>query len=118
MDPQPDDISGVIGAYSAALRRLIARLEAQLDWNAAVALDIERGGSLSEVMALHHSATSSLTMTEQLTEFERARFDMRASVAKSLRSFGMSNPEIAELFGISRQLVHRILADDRELSNS
>jgi len=43
---------------------------------------------------------------------------MRASVARALRSLGLSNPEIADAFGVSRQLVHRILAGDREMSNS
>jgi len=106
-------VPGVIAAYSQALQRLIERLESQLTWNRVVAEQIERGGSLPEVMAAHHSATTTQTMTQQLTEFERARFDMRVGVARALRSVGLGNTEIAELFGVSRQLVHRILAGDR-----
>jgi transcriptional regulator with XRE-family HTH domain len=61
-------------------------------------------------MAAHESSQVSLSMTRQLAEFERARFDMRIGVARTLRAQGLSTPEIAEVFGVSRQLLHRILA--------
>jgi len=117
MNSDRDDVAGVIAEYSDALHPLIAGLEAQMIWNGAVADAIERGGSLRAVLTACDSGASALALSRALTEFERARFDMRVRVAGSLRALGMSNPEIAEVFGVSRQLVHRILADDRQLSD-
>ena len=118
MDSDLEYVPQAIAAYSEALQSLVDRLEAQLLWNRTVAEEFRRGGALPDILAAHDSATSALKMTQQLTEFERARFHMRASVARALRSLGLSNPEIADAFGVSRQLVHRILAGDREMSNS
>jgi hypothetical protein len=103
-----------MAAYTQALRRLIERLEAQVAWNGLLVDEVGRDVPLHDALGTHGSSQSSLIMTRQLAEFERARFDMRVGVARALRSQGLSNPEIAGVFGVSRQLVHRFLADDAE----
>ena len=112
MDVGAAHVSEVMAGYTRALRQLADRLEAQMAWNVELTGAMERGEALYSALTRLASADSSLDMTRHLADFDRARFDMRAGVARTLRSQGFSNPEIAEAFGISRQLVHRILAGD------
>jgi hypothetical protein len=102
--------SEVVTRYTDALRRLIERLGAQVAWNGTLIADLDRDAPLPDVLAKHDSAQSSLAMTNALAEFDRARFDMRVGVARALQELGMANAEIGGVFGVSRQLVHRILA--------
>jgi len=110
MDEGAGTVSEVISSYTDALQRLIERLEAQVVWNGILLADLDRDAPLPAALAEHASAAVSLTMTTALTEFDRARFDMRVGVARTLRDLGMATTEIAGVFGVSRQLVHRILA--------
>ncbi len=110
MDVRAGSVSEVVADYTDALRCLIERLEAQVVWNGNLLADLHRHAPLPDALAEHDSAQVSLTMTTALAEFDRARFDMRAGVARALRDLGMPNTEIAGVFGVSRQLVHRILA--------
>ena len=110
MDVSAGSVSEVVACYTDALQCLIERLEAQVAWNGTLIADLDRDAPLPDALAKHDSAQVSLAMTNALAEFDRARFDMRVSVAQALRDLGMANTEIAGVFGVSRQLVHRILA--------
>jgi hypothetical protein len=107
MDGGGVDASQVINRYSRALLRLMEQLEAQLTWNGNLIDELGRDALLPDALVANESAQSSVGMTRELAEFDRARFDMRVGVARALRSQGLSN--IAEAFGVSRQLVHRFL---------
>ena len=109
------EASQAIAGYSRALGRLIEQLEAQLIWNGNVVDELGREVVLSDALEANESARLSLSMTRELAEFDRARFEMRVSVARALRSQGLSNPEIAEVFGVSRQLVHRFLTGEEDV---
>ena len=110
MDVNAGGVSEVVACYTDALQRLIERLEAQVAWNGTLTADLNRHATLPDVLAKHDSAQVSLTMTNALAEFDRARFDMRVGLARALQDLGMANTDIAGVFGVSRQLVHRILA--------
>jgi hypothetical protein len=117
MDGSEVKASQAITRYSLALRRLNKQLEAQLAWNEHLIDQLGRDALLPDALVANESARLSVNMTRELAEFDRARFDMRVGVARALRSQGLSNPDIAEAFGVSRQLVHRFLAGD-ENSNA
>jgi hypothetical protein len=104
------DVSQVFLEYTEAVRRLVDRLNEQVEWNERLIAELERDRPLDGTLRAIDSAKCSLSMTNQLGDFERARFVMRMGVAQSLRAQGRTDLEIAELFGVSRQLVHRILA--------
>jgi hypothetical protein len=111
MDVAAAHVSEVVAGYTRALRQLADRLETQMAWNLTLIEAMDRDEALHPALSRLRSAESSLEMTRQLAAFDKARFDMRAGLARTLRSQGFSNPEIADAFGVSRQLVHRILAD-------
>jgi len=104
------DVAQVFFEYTVAVQRLVDRLNGQVEWNERLMAELERDRPLDGTLRALGSAQWSLSMTNQLGDFERARFVMRMGVAQSLRAQGRTDPEIAELFGVSRQLVHRILA--------
>jgi DNA-directed RNA polymerase sigma subunit (sigma70/sigma32) len=104
------DVSQVLLEYTMAVHRLVDRLNEQVEWNERLMAELERDRPLDRALQANDSAKCSLSMTNQLGDFERARFVMRMGVAQALRAQGRTDLEIAELFGVSRQLVHRILA--------
>jgi hypothetical protein len=104
------EVSQVVLEYTVAVQRLVDRLNEQVEWNERLVAELERDRPLDGTLRAIGSAQCSLSMTNQLGDFERARFVMRMGVARSLRAQGRTDLEIAELFGVSRQLVHRILA--------
>ena len=112
MDGGGVEASQAITGYSLALRRLIEQLEAQLAWNGNLIDQLGRDVPLPDALVANESAQCSVSMTRELAAFDRARFDMRVGLARTLRSQGLSNSDIAEAFGVSRQLVHRFLASD------
>jgi len=103
-------VAQVFLEYTVAIRRLVDRLNEQVEWNERLLADLDRDQPLDRALRANASAQSSLSMTHQLGEFERARFVMRMGVAQALRDQRRTDLEIAQLFGVSRQLVHRILA--------
>ena len=110
MDVSAGSVSEVVACYTEALQSLIERLQVQVAWNGTLIGDLDRDAPLPDALAEYDSAQVSLAMTNALAEFDRARFDMRVGVARALQDLGMPNIEIAGVFGVSRQLVHRILA--------
>ena len=103
-------VAQVFLEYTEAVHRLLGRLNEQVEWNERLIAELDRDQPLDGTLRANGSAQCSLSMTRQLGEFERARFVMRMGVAQALRAQGRTDLEIAELFGVSRQLVHRILA--------
>ena len=112
MDGSAGNVSEEVSCYTDALRCVIGRLESQVAWNGTLTADPDRDrdAPLPDVLARHESAQVRIAMANALSVFDRARFDMRVGVARALRDLGMANTDIAGVFGVSRQLVHRILA--------
>jgi hypothetical protein len=108
------DVAKVFLEYTVAVHRLVDRLNEQVEWNERLMAELDRDQPIDAALRANGSAQCSLSMTHQLGDFERARFVMRRGVAQSLRAQGRTDLEIAALFGVSRQLVHRILAGSYE----
>jgi hypothetical protein len=116
MDVGAANVSQVMTEYTRALRQLSDCLQAQIAWNQLLIDAMESEVSLHLALTSLDSSRYCLEMTSQLAAFEKSRFDMRAGIAGILRAQGLSNPEIADTFGVSRQLVHRILAEEARVA--
>jgi hypothetical protein len=116
MDVGAANVSQVMAAYTRALRQLSDRIQLQMAWNHLLVDAMESEVSLHHALTSLESSRYCLEMTHQLAAFEKDRFDMRAGLARILRAQGLSNPEIADTFGVSRQLVHRILAEEARVA--
>lgn len=115
MDPAIERVIEYIGRYSEAGDRLKERLELQRTWNDA---DIERlreGVSLSQSSKSTRSADRSRDLTRIMAEFEKSRREIRAAVVAAGLEDGMTIAEIADIFGVSRQLANRFVKDARSL---
>lgn len=115
MDPAIERVVEYIQRYSEAGDRLKERLEAQRAWNDT---DIERlreGVSLSQSSRSTRSADRSRDLTRIMAEFEKSRRDIRAAVVAAALDEGMTIAEIADIFGVSRQLANRFVRDARSL---
>jgi DNA-directed RNA polymerase specialized sigma24 family protein len=103
--------------YTQAGENLIERLQAQRTWNLE---DIERlrnGMTLGQSTKATNSAERSRELTRILAEFEQSRREIRAAVVAAALDEGMTISEIADIFGVSRQLANRFVKDARGLSD-
>jgi len=101
--------------YTRAGDHLIERLQAQRAWNLE---DIERlrnGITLARSCEDTRSAERSRSLTRILSEFEQSRREIRAAVVAAALQEGMTISEIADIFGVSRQLANRFVKDARAI---
>ena len=113
MDAAVERMIADIERYTEAGERLIERLERQNRWNLE---DIERlrsGVLLAESTRRTRSAERSRELTRILDEFEQSRRAIRTSVTAAALDQGMTISEIAEIFGVSRQLANRFVKEAR-----
>ena len=115
MDPAMERVIEHIEHYTAAGDRLIARLEAQRAWNLEDIGHLRAGARLSESTKQTRSADRSRDLTRILSEFEQSRRGIRAAVVAAALQEGMTIPEVADIFGVSRQLANRFVKEARNL---
>ena len=104
-----------IERYTESGDRLIERLQAQRAWNIEDIARLRAGALLSESTKQTRSADRSRDLTRILGEFEQSRREIRAAVVAAALAEGMTVAEIAEIFGVSRQLANRFVKDARNL---
>ena len=113
MDDAIERVIADVRRYTEAGERLAERLHQHSRWNEE---DIERlrsGASLRESCRATDSAQRSRDLTRILAEFEESRRAIRASTVLALLEEGMTINEIAQVFGVSRQLANRLVKDAR-----
>ena len=113
MDDAIERVIADVRRYTAAGERLAERLHQHSRWNEA---DIERlrsGTTLRESCRATNSAQRSRDLTRILAEFEESRRAIRSSTVLALLEEGMTISEIAQVFGVSRQLANRLVKDAR-----
>jgi len=115
VEPYLERVIEHIERYTESGDRLIERLQTQRAWNFE---DIERlraGARLEESTRDTGSADRSRDLTRILAEFEQSRREIRAAVVAAAVEEGMTITEIADIFGVSRQLANRFVKDARTL---
>jgi len=115
MDPAIERVVEHIERYSAAGDRLVDQLQAQRRWNHEDMERLRSGVPLSESTRQTASADRSRDLTRILSEFEQSRREIRAAVAAAAIDEGMTMSEIADIFGVSRQLADRFVKEARNL---
>ena len=115
MDPAIERVIEYIERYSAAAGRLRTRLEAQQAWNSEDVGRLRAGASLSESVKATRSADRRRDLTRIMDAFETSRREIRAAVVAAALAEGMTITEIADIFGVSRQLANRFVRDARSL---
>ncbi len=113
MDPAIERVIEHIQRYSEAAERLGRRLEEQQVWNREDIQRLRAGATLSESARATHSADRRRDLTRIMAEFEARRREIRAAVVAAGLEEGMSVSEVADIFGVSRQLANRFVKDAR-----
>lgn len=115
MEASIERVIEYIERYTAAGDRLAERLADLRTWNTE---DIERlrsGVRITESTRVTGSAERSRSLTRLLDEFESSRRGIRAAVVAAALEEGMTITQIAEIFGVSRQLANRFVKEARAL---
>jgi Fic family protein len=115
MDPAIERVIEYIERYSAAAGRLRTRLEAQQVWNSEDIGRLRAGATLSESVKATRSADRRRDLTRIMDDFETSRREIRAAVVAAALAEGMTTTEIADIFGVSRQLANRFVRDAHSL---
>ena len=115
MEPAIEQLIEHVARYSAAGDRLKERLEAQRAWNDEDVERLRAGATLSESTRATNSAERSRDLTRIMGEFEASRREIRAAVVVAALDEGMTVTDIAEIFGVSRQLANRLVKEARNL---
>ena len=115
MDPALERVIEHVERYTDAIDRLIERLQAQRAWNLEDMERLRGGVTVSRSTKQTRSADRSRDLTRILAEFEQSRREIRAAVVAAGVDEGMTIAEIAEIFGVSRQLANRFVKDARNL---
>jgi hypothetical protein len=115
MDPAIERVIEHIERYTAAGDRLAARLQAQRAWNIEDIQRLRDGATLSLATEQTKSAERSRDLTRILEEFEKSRREIRAAVVAAAIEEGMAIAEVADIFGVSRQLANRFVKEARHL---
>jgi hypothetical protein len=113
MEPSLERVIEHIGRYTEAGDRLIERLQAQRAWNIEDIGRLRGGARLSESTKQTGSADRSRDLTRILSEFEQSRREIRTAVVAAAVDDGMTITEIADIFGVSRQLANRFVKEAR-----
>ena len=113
MEPYLELVIEHIERYTEACDRLIERLQAQRAWNIEDIGRLRSGAKLSDSTRQTRSADRSRDLTRILSEFEQSRREIRTVVVAAAVEEGMTITEIADIFGVSRQLANRFVKDAR-----
>jgi len=97
--------------YREATEELIRALERQTHSSTEDIELLRSGITMADKMRHSRSSTLSRDLTDRLEEFEAVRRSIRLAVTRALVEEGLTNLEIAELFGVSRQLAGRFVHD-------
>lgn len=103
--------------YTRAGDRLIEQLQAQRAWNLEDIEHLRSGMTLTRSTHETPSAERSRDLTRILAEFEQSRREIRAAVVVAALHEGMTISEIADIFGVSRQLANRFVKDARAMAD-
>lgn len=99
--------------YRAATEQLIVGLRRQTGSSDDDVTLMRSGISMTDKMRRSGSSDLSRDLTRRLEEFEAVRRDVRTSVTAALLDEGRTTTEIAELFGVTRQLAGRLVSEAR-----
>lgn len=99
--------------YREATEQLIAGLRRQTGSSDDDVTLLRTGISMTDKMRRSGSSELSRDLTRRLEEFEAVRRDVRTSVTAALLDEGRTTTEIAELFGVTRQLASRLVGEAR-----
>ncbi len=103
--------------YTQAGDRLIERLQAQRVWNLEDIEHLRDGMTIATSTRDTRSAERSRDLTRIMDEFEQSRREIRVAVVAAALEEGMTISEIADIFGVSRQLANRFVKDARALTD-
>ncbi len=115
--PSEDDRAGALAGLrrfqdeAGCLRDALRGYESALD---QVCRRIETGESLHLVMEQMGVSSLRADLVKRLTLFEAARHAMRIACFQMSLSDGLSIADVAELWGISRQLVSRMINENAQ----
>lgn len=94
-----------------AAAKLRDDLQSHVEINRAVLDALEQVGGLAAALGRVQAARSRLTLTDSLARYELLRRQARLSLVAVGVEEGMTASDVAELWGISRQLAARYLRD-------
>jgi len=100
------DLEALIGMVD----RCVAELTEARDLYSIVLTQMQAGGGTSEALEAGRVSETRLAVTTALDELDRARQVSRTSLFRAQIAEGSSVPEVAVVWGISRQLVARTIA--------
>lgn len=116
MDDAIEQVIADVRRYTEAGERLAERLHQHTRWNEEDVERLRAGVSLTDSCHATGSAQRSRDLTRILAEFEESRRAIRSSTVLALLDEGMTISEIAQVFGVSRQLANRLVKDARMTS--
>jgi len=117
MDASIERVIEQIERYTRAGDRLIERLQAQRAWNVEDTEHLRTGATIAISTRDTRSAERSRDLTRILSEFEQSRREIRAAVVAAALHEGMTISEIADIFGVSRQLANRFVKEARAITD-
>jgi DNA-directed RNA polymerase specialized sigma24 family protein len=117
MDASIERVIEQIERYTRAGDHLIERLQKQRAWNLEDTEHLRSGITIARSTRDTKSAERSRDLTRILSEFEQSRREIRAAVVAAALDEGMTISEIADIFGVSRQLANRFVKEARALTD-
>ena len=117
MDASIERVIEQIERYTQAGDQLIERLQVQRAWNLEDTERLRSGATIAGSTRDTRSAERSRDLTRILSEFEHSRREIRTAVVAAALSEGMTINEIADIFGVSRQLANRLVKEARALTD-
>jgi Fic family protein len=113
VEPSLERVIEHIERYTESGDRLIERLQVQRAWNLEDIGRLRSGAKLADSTKQTRSADRSRDLTRILAEFEQSRREIRTAVVAAAVEEGMTVTEIADIFGVSRQLANRFVKEAR-----
>jgi len=109
-----DRVVDDVRRYRVATQELIAGLGSRTASSDEDVVKLVGGMTMTDKMHQSQSARKSRGLTDRREAVEAARRDLRGSVAAAPVAEGRSTAEIAERFGVTRQLASRIIHGSEE----
>ena len=98
-----------LDVLALASDRVMDALQRAAEARAVVRRHLAQGGTLSDVEKLLEPEPLRASLSDALTELERARHEAQRLVFRLLHSEGRTMTDIGRTYGISRQLVSRLI---------